>query len=103
MAWIVRAFGRRASDPYIAIDWYARRAIRRIRLFSELTNARKLETIEYDLEERCVAIGLLSHGWGDWYFLNERGGWEHDQYFELADTLFVQNSVDPMANWAKNK
>lgn len=99
MAWIVKTFGRRMSDPYIAIDWQTQRAIRKVRTVGELVTSRKLEVIDSDDREKCVAIGILRHGWADWYFMNERIGWPHESYFEYAEEMFATNNINPWAKW----
>jgi hypothetical protein len=102
-SWEMKSFGRRKEDCFLAIDWNGHRAIRKVRLKDDITSSHEYEPVIYDDRGGCKAMGLLSRGWRDWFYGNERENFTHDEYFVLADKLFAKKGVNPYANWNDDK
>ncbi len=84
--------GRSKRDIGLLIDFRKARAI--VRANTAWIEGTPLEKIDPGQSGYRPGMVLISREWRNIYFLNEREGWTDEQYFDLAQKLMVELSVE---------
>lgn len=90
--WI--ALGRRKTDFGLMIDFPGKRAI--VRANAAYIDEPRLEEIAEARPGYASCMVLINAKWNRLYLLNERAGWEADDYFKFAERRFLDwGNFDP--------
>jgi len=86
------SIGKRKNDFGLAIDFHNKRAIVRANT-SWIAGGIPLEEIPVGANSYAPAMVLISRYWRSIYFVEEKIGWNEEEYFQHAEKLMKKRGI----------